>query len=150
MCVCVTACVPHLPLPSLPPILPHLPDPHCSYGCGSMLANPGQVKAMYQALFQVLSMDILNPHDDPVRLVLLLPPLSEEEKVQINSLPQGHRASNWQSQHLEPGSLAPESALNHQTHLSNEGGRGWPTSENGPLAKSIRSTPSFAEQFWLC
>lgn len=51
-----------------------------------MLANTGQVKATGQALFQVLSMDMLNPHNNPMILVLLSSPLSEKEKVQMDPL----------------------------------------------------------------
>lgn len=49
-----------------------------------MLANSGQEKAMGQALFQVLSMDILSPQNNLMTLVLLTSPLSEKEKVQMD------------------------------------------------------------------
>lgn len=91
-------------------------------------------------------MGILHPHNDPVRLVLLLSPLSEEAKIQTDEL----TCPRLQSQHWEPGHLAPESSGHHQADLSYEGGRGWPSKENRPLAKTERSTPSILEVGYLC
>lgn len=104
---------------------------------GPLLANIGQGKATCQAFFRLLCIGILNLHNDPLRLVLLLSPLSEEAKIQTDELTYPRL---W-----EPGHLAPESSGHHQADLSYEGGRGWPASENGPLAKTKRSTPSFSE-----